>query len=68
MEQPKKKGPGRGGRRKGAGRPPSGRSQIKIRVKTEIIEHLQPGAAGKLAAFIEKKFSKNIPIQKTRRR
>jgi hypothetical protein len=58
MEQLKKKGPGRGGRRKGAGRKPSGRSQIKIRVTTEIIEQLQPGAARKLAAIIESKFKK----------
>lgn len=56
MKQPNKKGPGRGGRREGAGRKPSGRSQIKIRIKTKIIEQLQPGAAGKLAAIIENKF------------
>jgi hypothetical protein len=58
MQKPKKKsGPGRGGARPGAGRKPSGRSQIKIRVKTEIIEGLQPGAARKLAAIIENTFS-----------
>src|SRR5262245_13658878 len=49
--------PGRGGRRKGAGRKPSGRTQIKIRIKTEIIEQLQPGAARKLTEFIEKRFN-----------
>jgi hypothetical protein len=60
-DEAKKKGPGRGGRRKGAGRHPSGRSQIKIRIRTEIIDHLQPSAAGKLARIIEKKFEKTLP-------
>jgi hypothetical protein len=58
QERKKKSGPGRGGARPGAGRKPSGRSQIKIRIRTEIIEQLQPGAAGKLAAVIENKFKK----------
>jgi hypothetical protein len=58
MEQTEQKRPGRGGRREGAGRKPSGRSQIKLRIKTEIIEQLQPGAARKLAELIEKRFNK----------
>jgi hypothetical protein len=59
QKRKKRSGPGRGGARPGAGRKPSGRSQIKIRVRTEIIEQLQPGAARKLAAIIEKKFERN---------
>jgi hypothetical protein len=62
MERPEQKKPGRGGRREGAGRKPSGRSQIKIRIKTEIIEQLQPGAARKLSEFIEKR-SKNQALK-----
>jgi hypothetical protein len=46
----------RGGKRKGAGRPNSDRTQIKIRVKTAIIEQLQPGAARKLRDLIEQQF------------
>ena len=60
QERKKKSGPGRGGARPGAGRKPSGRSQIKIRSKTEIIEQLQPGAARKLAAIIERKFENKL--------
>jgi hypothetical protein len=56
QKRKKKSGPGRGGARAGAGRKPSGRSQIKVRIKTEIIKQLQPGAARKLAAIIERKF------------
>lgn len=47
----------RGGKRKGAGRHHSGRTQIKIRIKTAIIEQLQPGAASKLRELIEAKFA-----------
>jgi hypothetical protein len=47
----------RGGARPGAGRPASGRTQIKIRIKTEILERLGPGAARKLRELIEKHLS-----------
>jgi hypothetical protein len=60
-----KSGPGRGGARPGAGRKPSGRAQIKIRVRTEIIEQLQPGAARKLAAIIERKFQAHDALPDT---
>jgi hypothetical protein len=46
----------RGGKRNGAGRHRSGRTQIKIRVKTAIIEQMQPGATRKLRDLIEQQF------------
>jgi hypothetical protein len=52
----------RGGKRNGAGRHRSGRTQIVIRVKTEIIKQLQPGAARKFRELIENKLnSHHVP-------
>jgi uncharacterized protein (DUF4415 family) len=58
MDEPKKKGPGRGGRRKGAGRKPSGKGQLTVRIRTDIIEAFQPNAARRLSEWIEKRFKK----------
>jgi hypothetical protein len=55
MKQPQKKS-GRGGPRPGAGRKPSGRRQIVLRVKGEIIDRLEPGATRKMRDIIERKF------------
>jgi hypothetical protein len=45
-----------GGARKGAGRKTAGRRAITLRIKTEILDRLEPGAAGKLRDLIEQQF------------
>jgi hypothetical protein len=45
-----------GGKRKGSGRKKTGREQIKIRIKSTILEQLQPGAASKLRKLIEEHY------------
>jgi hypothetical protein len=47
---------GRGGARPGSGRKPAGRRQIVLRIRSEIIDQLEPGAARKMRDFIEQKF------------
>jgi hypothetical protein len=46
----------RGGRRLGSGRKKLGRSQLVIRLKKQIIEALQPGAAAKIRELVENNF------------
>jgi hypothetical protein len=46
----------RGGRRPGSGRKKVGRSQLVIRLKNQIIEALQPGAAAKVRELVENNF------------
>ena len=55
MKQPDQKS-GRGGPRPGSGRKPAGRRQIVLRIKSEIIDRLEPGAARKMRDIIERKF------------
>jgi hypothetical protein len=58
MAEAMQKGLGRGGRREGAGRKPSGKGQLTVRIRTDIIERFQPNAARRLSEWIEKRFKK----------
>jgi hypothetical protein len=44
------------GARPKSGRKPAGRRQIVLRIKGEIIDQLEPGAARKMRDIIERKF------------
>jgi hypothetical protein len=55
-DQPKKKG--HGGARPGSGRKPTGRGQLTVRIRIDIIERFQPNAARRLSEWIEKRFKK----------
>jgi hypothetical protein len=46
----------RGGHRAGSGRKKVGRTQLVIRLKKEIVEALQPGAAAKVRQLVENNF------------
>jgi hypothetical protein len=46
----------RGGHRAGSGRKKLGRTQLVIRLKKEIVEALQPGAAAKVRQLVENNF------------
>jgi hypothetical protein len=56
MNDPKKKGPGRGGRRAGAGRKPSGRRQICLWIRADVLDALGPDRAKKIRDLVEGKF------------
>jgi hypothetical protein len=48
--------PNRGGKRRGSGRKKVDTAQLTIRLKKEIIEVLQPGAAAKVRELVESNF------------
>ncbi len=54
----------RGGRRPGSGRKKVGRQQITIRIKKQIVQALQPGAAAKVRELIERNFANAISFEK----
>jgi hypothetical protein len=52
----------RGGARRNAGRPRSGRRQICLWIRTDALDALEPGASKKIRDMVEKRFGKPITI------